>query len=83
MLLDPSHICNLHCRLWKCQILNSLSEARDRTHIRMDTSQVCNPLSHMGILYFANSYSSLLVRFSYQSSPPFCPLAICPSVLVY
>ena len=30
------------------QILNPLSEARDRAHILMDTTWVCNPLSHKG-----------------------------------
>ena len=30
---DPSHVCNLHCSSQKCQILNPLSEARDRTCI--------------------------------------------------
>ena len=29
---DPSRICNLHHSSQQCQILNSLSEARDRTH---------------------------------------------------
>ena len=29
---DPSCICNLHCSLWQCQILNPLSEARDRSN---------------------------------------------------
>ena len=47
-MLDPSHICDLHCRLQQCQILNTLSEARDWTCILMDTSQVLNPLSHNG-----------------------------------
>ena len=27
--LDLSHICNLHCSLQQCQILNPLSKARD------------------------------------------------------
>ena len=43
---DPSRVCNLHHRSWKHQILNLLSEARNRTHILMDTSRVCNLLSH-------------------------------------
>ena len=43
---DPSLICNLHHSSWHCQILNLLSEARDGTHILMDTSQVNNLLSH-------------------------------------
>ena len=33
---DTSGICNLHHSSWQCQILNSLSEARDQTHILMD-----------------------------------------------
>ena len=39
---DLSHICDLHCSLWKCQILNPLSKARDHTHILMVSSQVGN-----------------------------------------
>ena len=26
---DPSHICQLHCNMWRCWILNLLREARD------------------------------------------------------
>ena len=37
---DPSHICNLHHSSWQCQILNPVSEARDRTHNLMDTSRI-------------------------------------------
>ena len=33
---DPSHICNLHCSLQQCQILNPQSEARDQIHILRD-----------------------------------------------
>ena len=36
---DLSSICNLHHSLWQYLILNSLSEAKDQTHILMDTSQ--------------------------------------------
>ena len=43
---DPSHICDLHRILWQHQILNPLSEAKDRTCILMDPSQVLNPLSY-------------------------------------
>ena len=34
---DLSHIFDLSHSLWQCQILNPLSEARDGTHILMDT----------------------------------------------
>ena len=35
--LDPSHICDLCCRLQQCWILNPLSEARGQTCILTDT----------------------------------------------
>ena len=41
---DPSHIFDLH----RSPPLNPLSEARDRIHILMDTSQVLIPRSHKG-----------------------------------
>ena len=37
---DLSHVWDLHHSSWQCQILNPLREAGDRTHIRMDPSQV-------------------------------------------
>ena len=37
---DPSHTCDLHCSSWQRWIRNPPSEARDRTRILMDTSQV-------------------------------------------
>ena len=37
----PSHVCNLHHSPWQCLILNSLSEARDRTRNLMVPSQIC------------------------------------------
>ena len=46
---DLSHICDLHHSSWKCWILNPRSEARDRTHILIDTSQVQFPWATMGI----------------------------------
>ena len=43
---DPSHICDLHHSLQRHWILNPWSEARDGTHILMDTNLVLNPMSH-------------------------------------
>ena len=37
---NPSHICDLHHSSQQCQILNPLSEARDRTLILMGPSQI-------------------------------------------
>ena len=47
--MDPGHVCKLQPSLLQCQILNPLSEAKDRTHILTDTmSGVLNLLSHSG-----------------------------------
>ena len=43
---DPSFVCDLHHSSWQRQILNPLSEARDRTCILMDSSRVLLLLSH-------------------------------------
>ena len=45
---DPSHVCDIHHSSQQRQILNPLSNARDQTHILMDTSGVLNSLSHDG-----------------------------------
>ena len=37
---DLSRICDLHHSLQRCRIPNPLNEARDQTHVLMDTSQV-------------------------------------------
>ena len=37
---DVSHACDLHHSSLQCQICNTLSKARDWTHILMDTSRV-------------------------------------------
>ena len=37
---DPSRVCDLHHSSWQQRILNPLSEARDRTHVLMDTSWI-------------------------------------------
>ena len=37
---DLSCICELHHSSWQHQILNSLNDARDQTHILVDTSQI-------------------------------------------
>ena len=37
---------SLHYSSWQRQILNPLSRVRDQTHILINTSRVCNPMSH-------------------------------------
>ena len=62
-----SYICNPHQSLWKRQILNPLSEARDRTCLLMDTSWVLNLLSHNGnsAYLFCKQLQSLDISHSY------------------
>ena len=63
---DLSHVCYLHQSSWKCQILNQMSKARDRTCILVDTSGVHNQLSHNGnslVLIF----DGLLLLLSYSA----------------
>ena len=45
---DAGCIGDLHHSSWQHCILNPLSKARDGTHILMDTSWICNLLSHNG-----------------------------------
>ena len=37
----PGHFCDLHHSSRQCQTLNYLNEARDGTHILVETSRVC------------------------------------------
>ena len=45
---DPSRVCKLHHSSWQHWILNPLREARDGTHILMNTSWVRNLVSYSG-----------------------------------
>ena len=39
-MLDLSCVCDLHHSSWQCWIVNTLREARDRTHVFIDPSWV-------------------------------------------
>ena len=45
---DPSHVCDLHHISRQCRIPDSQSQARDGTHILMDTSQIHFHCTEMG-----------------------------------
>ena len=47
---DPSRIFHLHHILWQSWIPESLSEARDQTHILVDASQIRLQCTTMGTL---------------------------------
>ena len=49
---DLSHVCDLHHSSQQRQILNPLSEARDRTHHLMVPSRICFCYGMMGIPFF-------------------------------
>ena len=59
---DLSRICDLHCSLRQHWILNLLREARDRTHILMDTMSGSLPTEPQGELpsYSVYLYTCLL-----------------------
>ena len=57
---DWSLIFNLHRSSWQQRILNTLSKARDWTHVLMDTSLVLNLLNHNG--------NPTFTCFEYQNS---------------
>ena len=46
---DLSYVCDLHHNSWQLQILNPMSEARDRTCVLMDNSWVCYHWATTGI----------------------------------
>ena len=52
---DPSRIYNPHQSSWQCWVPHPLSEARDQTHMLMDTSRGLNLLKHnrnSSVVYF-------------------------------
>ena len=51
-MLDPSRVCNLHHSSRQCWIPNPPSEARDQTHILMDTRQACYCWTTTGTSWF-------------------------------
>ena len=52
---DLSHICDLPHSSRQHLVLSPLSEARDQTHILMDTSWVSNMLRHNGNSFILES----------------------------
>ena len=70
---DLSHICNLHCSSWQCQILNQVSEARGQTHILMDIVGFLTCWTTMGThrthskMYAISSITSMKTWLSHPS----------------
>ena len=73
---DLSHFCDLHHSSQQCRILKPLSEARDRTHIFMDTSEVCT--------HWATMRTPSILNFKYYhiGSGEFS-LDEIPNILIY
>ena len=83
--LDLSRVCDLHHSPWQCQILNPLSEVRDRTCVLMDTSQIrfhCTTMGTPGITFLpwlvlplqAPSIQTFLARCGVSLAPGPCSL---------
>ena len=53
---DLSHIFELHCSLWQCQIINPLSEARDQTCNLKDTISGSQPAELQQDLLFCFAF---------------------------
>ena len=62
---DPNHVWDLHHSSWQCQILNPLSEARDRTHILVGSSWVRYPRQEL--LFPVLSFERFLISFPADS----------------
>jgi len=90
---DPSCLCDLCYSLWQRQILNPLSEARDRTHILMDISQVLNPWATTETPEAGNSdhrrhicqrpLTPEMARFSHSLSDSLGTIALLHGVLIW
>ena len=73
--LDLSHVFSLYHSLQRYWILKPLSEARDWTLIFMDTSWVCNLLSHN-----RNSWSCILKKMLWKTNKMFGVPAVAQQV---
>ena len=67
---DPRHVCDLYHSSPQHLILNTLSEARDRTHNLMFPSQICFHCTMMGTSFFL-FYSHQIFFFSFHGFPKF------------
>ena len=71
---DPSCVCDLHHNSQQHQILDPLSEARDRTCILMDT----RPLSHDGNSWINNSKLTFVFKKCFREFAPVFSFACFP-----
>ena len=81
---DPSHICNLHHNVWQCQILNSLSGARDQPALSLTLCQVLKPAELQWELFFffffgcVNCPGGLIPKRRFRELPgPSCIVQSC------
>ena len=70
---DPSCIWDLHHSSWQCQILNPLTEARDRTRYLMVPSRICFCYTMTG------TPKIFLILVDLHNSVNFCCVAKWPS----
>ena len=87
---DLSRICDLHHSSWQCQILNSLSEARDPTRNLMVPSQIsfCCAMTGTPHIYFLMFVDILelvftILLFAFYLFHFFCAFSPCLKKLSY
>ena len=69
---DPSQIWELHHSLWQHRIFNSLSKARDQTHILTETKSDPNPVEPQGeILYLFIWFPHALLHYGWSGALTF------------
>ena len=63
--LDPSCVCDPHCSLWQCQILNPLSKPTDQICIHMKTVLGPQPAEPQWIIFQIIRSKLVLYRVIY------------------
>ena len=83
--LDPSHVCDLCYSSQHRQILSPLSEARDQTHILVDTSRACYRWATMGthLSAFLRCLIQSICLISLMSLPPQGQYLLISSVVTF
>ena len=65
---DPSHIFNLYHSSWQCWLPDPMTEARNWTHILMDSSRICFHCPHKGLFQRGHVLSIQAVFLPWLSS---------------
>ena len=72
---DPTRIYDLYHSSWQLQILNPLIQARDQTHVLVNTSRICFCCATTGTPFFTSLFHSFKIfKFPLlDTTPPLAP----------